>query len=52
MLSGSTGGRRRGGDAKIIISPNTSFSDLIIRFRRLNLFPLNILLIDSSNGFP
>ena len=27
MLSGSTGGR--GGDAKIIISPNTSFGDII-----------------------
>ena len=27
--SGSTGGRGRGGDAKTIISPNTSFGDII-----------------------
>ena len=27
--SGSTGGGRGGGDAKTIISPNTSFSDII-----------------------
>ena len=27
--SGSTGGRRRGGDAKTIIAPNTSFGDIM-----------------------
>ena len=30
MWSGSTGGGRGGGDAKTIISPNTSFGDIII----------------------
>ena len=29
--SGSTGGRGRGGDAKTIISPNTSFGDIITK---------------------
>ena len=28
--SGSTGGGRGGGDAKTIISPNTSFGDIIM----------------------
>ena len=31
MSSGSTGGRGGGGDAKTIISPNTSFGDITRR---------------------
>ena len=47
--SGSTGGRRRRGDAKTIISPNTSFGDIIMgKWAKPDLSDLENDLLNNS----